>query len=317
MLNQKQISAFRAVMVTGSVNAAADMLHVTQPAVSRLIRDLEAAIGVPLFIRKRGDVLRPTADASTLFRDVERYFVSLEQIEHSAGMLRQRSAGQLRVAALPALYLSMLPGFVGEFTASRPGLDVPLMATDSRTILEWVETGRVDLGFVDLPLEDADLCVHALPAVPALAALPDRGIATANDFIEAANFADMPFISLPRGTQLRLSVDKFFKDAKVDRVFGHSAHLSMAACTMVSSGYGVSIVDSITAARFWEEGVQFRPLRPKIELSFSAICTRQMEGNPILREFLDGFVSNYSRYLHHLPRQFILRAQIARDHQTP
>ncbi|HEY0275835.1 MAG TPA: LysR substrate-binding domain-containing protein [Paenirhodobacter sp.] len=313
MLNQKQITAFRAVMIAGSMNSAAEMLHVTQPAVSRLIRDLEDNIGVTLFVRKRGDALRPTADATTLFRDVERYFVGLEQIEHSVEMLRQRSAGRLNVAALPALYLSILPGFVGEFTASRPGIDVPLMATDSRTIVEWVESGRIDLGFVDWPFDEQDLGIRALPSVPALAALPEGHPLTHKECIDPQDFATMPFISVARGTQLRLNVDRFFLDAGVERSFTSEAHLSMAACTMVAAGHGMSIVDSVTAARFWEEGVQFRQLQPRINLSFSAIYRRSAAQNVLLNTFLEGFIASYAKYLHSLPRHFMRRAQMVRE----
>ncbi|HEY0213683.1 MAG TPA: LysR substrate-binding domain-containing protein [Paenirhodobacter sp.] len=313
MLNQKQITAFRAVMIAGSMNSAAEMLHVTQPAVSRLIRDLEDNIGVTLFVRRRGDALRPTADATTLFRDVERYFVGLEQVEHSVEMLRQRSAGRLNVAALPALYLSILPGFVGEFTASRPGIDVPLMATDSRTIVDWVETGRIDLGFVDWPFDEQDMGIRALPSVPALVALPEGHPLTAKKYIDPQDFTALPFISVARGTQLRLNVDRFFLDAGVERSFANEAHLSMAACTMVAAGHGMSIVDSITAARFWEEGVQFRQMQPKISLSFSAIYRRSAAQDVLLHTFLEGFIASYAKYLHSLPRHFMRRAQMVRE----
>src|SRR5258708_23285223 len=66
MLNPRQVEAFRAVMTTGSVTSAATMMHVTQPAVSRLIRDLEFTLKLALFER-RGHPLRPTPHAPPLF----------------------------------------------------------------------------------------------------------------------------------------------------------------------------------------------------------------------------------------------------------
>ncbi|MBV8836561.1 MAG: LysR family transcriptional regulator, partial [Alphaproteobacteria bacterium] len=71
MLNPRQVEAFRAVMATGSVTLAATMMHVTQPAVSRLIRDLEFTLQLALFER-RGNRLKPTAEANHLFAEVER-----------------------------------------------------------------------------------------------------------------------------------------------------------------------------------------------------------------------------------------------------
>ena len=75
MLNPRQIEAFRTVIVTGGVTAAAQALHISQPAVTRLIHDLQYALGLKLFA-KRGTRLVPTNEALSLYREVERQFVS-------------------------------------------------------------------------------------------------------------------------------------------------------------------------------------------------------------------------------------------------
>ena len=312
LLNQKQLMAFRAVMTTGSVGAGAEMLNVTQPAVSRLIRDLEDQIGIPLFVRKRGDVLRPTADAATLFRDVERYFLGLEQVEHSVDALRKRRGGRLRVAALPALYLSILPRFIGEFTAARPGIDVPLMATSSEMIVDWVATGRADLGLVDWPLDYPGLKRTRLPKLQPIAVLPAHHPLAKKRVLRPADFANDRFISLVGGTQLRVNIDRFFLEAGVERTFGTEANLSMAACSMVATHGGLSIIDPITAVHYWEEGVSFRPMEPEIELSFSAIYRSSSSGG-LLELFLAEFTEAFSSYIDRLPQLFTRRAQLMRE----
>lgn len=312
LINQKQLMAFRAVMTTGSVGAGADMLNVTQPAVSRLIRDLEEQIGVVLFERKRGDVLRPTSDAVTLFRDVERYFVGLEQVGHSVDALRKRRGGRLRVATLPALYFSLLPRFIGEFTAARPEIDVPLMATSSEAIVDWVATGRADLGLVDWPLDHTGLKRDRLPSFKAVAVLPVDHRLAKKRALKPADFANERFVSLIGGTQLRISVDNFFFDAGVERVFGNEANLSMAACSMVAARGGLSIVDPITAVQYLEEGVCFRPLDPPIEMSFSALY-RSSSNDGLLEVFLAEFRDAFSGYIDRLPRLLKRRAQLTGD----
>ena len=106
-LNPRQIEAFRAVVMTGGVGAAAALINVTQPAVSRMIRDLQRHLGLALFER-RGTGLVPTSEALSLYAEVERAFVGLERIEQMATELRTRRAGFLRIAALPALALSLI-----------------------------------------------------------------------------------------------------------------------------------------------------------------------------------------------------------------
>ena len=72
-INHRQIEAFRAVFQTGSMTAAGALIGVTQPAISRLIRDLEGEIGWSLFDRSAGKLI-PTADAIALFREVQRRY---------------------------------------------------------------------------------------------------------------------------------------------------------------------------------------------------------------------------------------------------
>ncbi|HKH26818.1 MAG TPA: LysR family transcriptional regulator, partial [Sphingomicrobium sp.] len=78
-INSRQVEAFRAMMLTGSVTEAAKLMNVTQPAVSRLLRDFQALLKMELF-EKRGTGLVPVAAATALYMEVERSFVGLERI---------------------------------------------------------------------------------------------------------------------------------------------------------------------------------------------------------------------------------------------
>src|SRR5690625_7672400 len=90
-MKQRQVEAFRAVMQFGSITAAAQALGVTQPAVSRLIADLEYAISFLLFER-RGARLLPTREAIELYGEVERMYYGLDRLEHEIGRASGREA---------------------------------------------------------------------------------------------------------------------------------------------------------------------------------------------------------------------------------
>src|SRR5882757_9704182 len=97
-INSRQVEAFRAMMLTGSVTEAAKLMAVTQPAVSRLLRAFQALIKMELFER-RGSGLVPTASATALYMEVERSFIGLERITAAAEEIRSRRTGLVRVAA--------------------------------------------------------------------------------------------------------------------------------------------------------------------------------------------------------------------------
>nr|WP_157374406.1 LysR substrate-binding domain-containing protein [Salipiger sp. CCB-MM3] len=313
MPTSKQIAAFRAVMLTGGVNSAAQMLRLTQPAVSRQIRDLEDSTGLTLFLRKRGGTLRPTADAAKLFKEVERHYHGLDQIAQAVRNMSNRRGGRLRVASMPSLYLSILPDFIGAFTGARPETDVPLMATSSDAIIEWVERGQVDVGLVDWPFSHPNLKRVPLAGIDALAVLPEGHHLLQKDVLGAADFADEDFISLPRATQFRYEIDRFFQSAGVERRFGREAHLSMAACSMVGAGHGLSIVDPITAAIYWNEGIEFRLLRDVIRVEFSVVYLQKAEDNVLLKEFVSEFQNAFRSYTSELPSRMERRSWMLRS----
>jgi len=173
MLNPRQLEAFRAVMLTGGMTPAAELIGVTQPAVSRLIRDLQRSLRLTLF-KKRGARLLPTGEAHSLYREVERSFVGLDRIAQSALELRERRAGTLRIAALPALASGFLPRFAGAFLAARPKLDLALFGLTSSSVLDWVISGQCDVGIAEIPIEHPTVVIERLPVVRAVA-VPCRG----------------------------------------------------------------------------------------------------------------------------------------------
>src|ERR1700726_2145190 len=99
-INSRQVEAFRAMMLTSSVTEAAKLMAVTQPAVSRLLRDFQALLKMELF-EKRGTGLVPMAAATALYMEVERSFVGLERITVSAEEIRGRRIGSLLIPARP------------------------------------------------------------------------------------------------------------------------------------------------------------------------------------------------------------------------
>ncbi len=296
MINQRQIEAFRAVMISGGMTTAAVALRISQPAVSRLIRDLEDRIGVALFERRTGGRLRPTTDAATLFHDVERYFVSLEQISQSAADLRRRSLGSLKVASLPALYVRLLPQFIGRFLMQRPDLDIELVGNSSETVIDLVSSGRCDIGFVDLPFEHARVSRYELARVPAVAAVPLSHALAAKPVLEPADFSAEPFISIARSTQLRTRIDAFFMTQGIHRKLGPETPLSMVACSLVAAGAGLAIVDPFTADSVAEPKICFKALAPRVDVQFSLMTAADARLPGSARDFISGIQQEFGLF---------------------
>lgn len=263
MLNPRQIEAFRTVIVTGGITSAARALHISQPAVTRLIHDLQYALGLTLFER-RGTRLVPTNEALSLYREVERQFVGLDRIESAARKLREGEAGRLRIAALPTFNVGFLPRLVGGFLKKKPGLEVSIYGSISSQVMEWVASGFCDVGFAQSPLDFPNIEVELMTPVPGVAVLPEGHRLAEKTVLEPADFADEPFVLLEQSTPMRYHTDALFSAARISRVSRVETPLSMIACSLVAAGAGLSIVDPFTAAEYHGRGVVLRPFRPAI-----------------------------------------------------
>jgi DNA-binding transcriptional LysR family regulator len=295
MLNHRQVEAFRAVMLTGGVTAAAVFLSVTQPAVSRLLRDLERNLDLRLFDRRRGRLL-PTSEGASLYQEVERSFVGLQAISDAAAKLREREAGTLRVASLPALFNGLLPRFIGRFLVARPDLDLSLFGLASYLVRDWVASGRCDLGFAESPLEHATVRREALPAVAAVAAVPSRHRLARKRRLRPEDLNGEYFISLSPFTILRRRLDEVFAEHGVQRWLRTETPLSFVACSMVAAGAGLSIVDPFSAQEFGSEGVVFLPFEPRVDVEFSVLTPTQRPLSGVARDFISEARQEIERF---------------------
>ncbi len=319
MLNPRQLEAFRAVMLTGGMTAAAEMIRVTQPAMSRLIRDLQRSLDLRLF-EKKGARLVPTGEAHAIYREVERSFVGLDRIAQAAVELRQRRAGALRIAALPALANGFLPRFMGSFLATRPKLDLALFGLTSHAVLDWVVSGQCDLGMAEIPIEQSAVELERLPPIRAVAVVPQGHRLARKRVLEPSDFAGQSFISLGQSTLLRFRIDSVFADAGIARQMRIETPLSMIACALAAANAGLAIVDPFTAQEFAGRGVVLRPFKPRVEVEFTILYSTRLALSGLARELIEEFrvaVAGFaaSRQFHP-PRQARDRSRPSRDGQA-
>jgi len=299
-LNPRQIEAFRALILTGGVGAAANLLNISQPAVSRMIRDFQQDLGLSLFER-RGTRLVPTSDALSLYAEVERAFVGLDRIAKTATELRTRRAGFLRIAALPALANGFLPRFAGQFAAERPKLDLGVSGLVSHAVVAAVAQGQSDLGFAESSLEHAAVRTERMPAAPYVAVLPRGHRLARKKRLHPADFAGESFVSLGHSSLSRFRIDRVFAEHGVERILRIETPLSEIACSLVASGAGVSLCEPFTASEYATRGIVVRPFEPHIEFEYAALYPAAQRTSVLARQFIDGFRAHVAAFLRQEP----------------
>lgn len=269
-INPRQLAAFRAVIVSGSVTGAGKILHVTQPAVTRLIKDLEVQLGLTLFSRRAGR-MTPTSHAQSLYRDVERYFFGLERVLDAARTLRNSRGGQLRIAAMPTLSSRTLPQAISRFRQRYPDIDITIESEVSIRILDAVMNDEVDLGIGRVPKERDDLARLDMPASEAICILPKQHRLASRAEIHASDLAGEAMVTLGTSSLLRLQVDSALRLAGVVTGSTIQTLFSNTASTYVANGLGIAVVDLFSVLGADLSQIELRRFSPRIAFDFAAI----------------------------------------------
>jgi DNA-binding transcriptional LysR family regulator len=290
-INARQVEAFRAVMVTGSMTSAAELLSVSQPAVSRLIRDFEQAVSFPLFER-RGNQIAPTPEAVALLSEVERAFVGLRRIAEHATAIRSQQAGSLRIAALPALAMGVLPRFVARFLRERTNLHVAVQGMPSHLVIEAVASGQADIGYAVGPLDRPGCHIEPI-ASPAVVIMPESHRLSSLKVIRPRDIAGEKVVGVAADTLFRSRLDAALGD--VPRFVPVETPLSQIACVLVAEGVGIALVDPFSASEFIGSELVARPLKPSVEVGMLLLAPHQRATSALAHAFMAGFSVHLDR----------------------
>lgn len=267
-MNLRQLEAFRAVITSGSITSAAQTMHLSQPAVSKLIADLEHAIGFRLFARTKGSTLTVTPEAELFFHEVERSFLGIDGLKRTADNIRHLATGNLQVASLPALSFNFLPRVISSFHKLHPGISIRLYTFSSSTVRHWLANQQFDVGLATRAHEIPGVSSKTFLRSAGACVLPPGHRLAGHEVVEPADLAGEPFISLMSGDQTRRRIDRVFEDAGVERVHTVETQYAMTVCKLVMQGVGCSIVNPAAAADFVDQGLIVRPFRPRIQFEY-------------------------------------------------
>lgn len=267
-MRMRQVEAFRAVMLSGGVTAASAMLNISQPSVSRLIADLEHAVGFSLFERRAGRMY-PTAQAHMLFDTVRRSFVGLDLLDQAARRIRAHPIGTVRIAALTAIAATVLPPVIARFRERHPDVRLTVEALGQRAIEDRVFLSQADLGIgVAAPPRDG---IRVTPLVSAdyLCLLPAGHRLAAKDSIVLADLDGEEFIGpMHEADALWDGIDAALAAAGVSVRRRLETQQSQALYAFVEAGLGVAIAEPFSARLFTRLGLVARPIAPPIAYSF-------------------------------------------------
>ena len=284
-MNLRHIEVFHAVYVNGSVSAAARMLNVSQPSVSKVLRHAESLLGFALFHRTAGRLV-PTEDAHALFGEVAGIQDRVYRLREASRNLKRGTGSLLKVSALPSITLDALPGTVAQFLRSHPHVKFDLQTIHHEDLLRKLYERETDLAIAFAVPPGAALGHRRLGAGELVVLYREADMPEAPTRVDIAALAGRPLISLaasgPIGKLFTAEVQA--RGLVLDEVV--SARTFHIATALVRQGVGLTVVDNFTAQAALAPGLAMRPLANPLRFEVNALYLQDRPPTALATDFL-------------------------------
>jgi DNA-binding transcriptional LysR family regulator len=288
-LNFRQLEVFRAVMTSGSASRASELLGVTQPAISRSIADLEAAVGFSLFDRVRGRLV-PTPEGQMFFHDVNASFAGLDRLRSAAARIRDFGSGGIRIASLAALGSTLVPRAIRAFRKAHPQIAITLQIASSSAVRDLVAHQQFDIGLAADEVDLSGVEHRVFASFKAICVLPPRHALAGKKIIRPADLHGLPFIALVPEDRARAQMQRAFEEADVKPEIIVETPNSATICALALEGVGVGIVNPAAADGFQERGLLLRAFEPEIYFKSHLLFRPDAQKARLVKHFVDNLL---------------------------
>lgn len=241
-INLEYYKIFYYVGKTGSITAAAEALHVSQPAVSQGIKNLERALGSPCFIRTTKGV-RFTTEGQVLFQYVEKAFQGLKTGEQKFREMQDLESGQIRIGASDMTLRFYLVPFLEKFHQEYPKIKVSVTNAPTPRTLKHIKDGLIDFGVVSSPVKTKEhLVVKPVREIEDVFVAGERFKELRRNTISYSSLVDYPFMCLDGQTSSKQYVTDFLAEKGVHLTPEIELATSDMLVLFARKGFGITCV---------------------------------------------------------------------------
>lgn len=282
----RQVEIFWAVMTSGSVTRAAELLATSQPTVSRELARFEHLLGIKLFERLQGR-LHPTAQGLSLFEEVKTSYSGLERIHHHAEAIRNFRGGQVSLACLPAFSQSLLPPACAAFARRHPEVSITINTQESPLLEEWLSAQRYDLGLVEGAHSPAGTTSDLLFTGDVVCVLPRRHPLAGRPLITPQDLHGQDMVSLSATDPYRRLLDALLDREGVRTRSVIETPGAAAVCCFVQQGLGIGMLNPLTALSLAALDIVVRPFSSAIEFSIYLVRPQYRPASDVATAFAE------------------------------
>lgn len=252
ILEVRHLRVMDAIRREGNVTRAAGRLHLTQPAVSHALKDLEGRLGVDLFRRQNGRMV-PTSEGTRVLRAADMVLGELQRTEEDLEQARLGNQGVLRIATECYTCYSWLPALLAEFAESFPGIEIQIVPEEKGDTSAALKDDRLDLAITSMEPTDDTIVARRLFDDEMVAIMQPSHALASRSYIRAEDFADQHLINHGELDSTHI-FQRVLRPAGVIPVRISAIPLTEAIIQTVRAGIGVSVIARWLAAPEIEAG---------------------------------------------------------------
>lgn len=291
----RRLKVFHTVARLLSFTKAAEALHMTQPAVTFQVRQLEEHFNTRLFDRTHNRITL-TEVGEQVYDYADKIFDLYAQMDNVVREMTGDVSGVLMIGASTTIAEYMLPALLGDFKSKYPEVSIRLKVSNTDEIVSMVENNTIDLGVVEAPVGNKNLAVAPCHTDELVAIVPPQHPLSQKESVNVKEISGHPFISREEGSGTRNVVNNYFSEAgtslydlNVVMELGSSESIKGA----VASGMGISILSQVTIQKELQLGTLVAiPLNPRLKRPFSFVHQKQKFRLRTIEELLQ-FAGHY------------------------
>jgi len=264
----RQLRIFESVARHNSMSRAAEELHLTQPAVSMQMKQLEEQIGVPL-LEQKGRRLYLTEAGQELRGHAQRFTAQTVELQSAMDQFRGVERGLLRIAVVSTANY-FLPPLIAAYTERYPGVRISLQVANRETVLAALADHRTDIAITGEPPDGVDLEAQQFMDNPLVIIAHPSHRLTKLSHVGLERLREERLVVREPGSGTRAAAERHFTENKVDYLFGCELSSNEAIKQAVQAGLGLGVVSLQTI---------------ELELETKRLAVLPVESFPILRHW--------------------------------
>ena len=260
----------------------------SQPSISNTIRHIETVLGFPLFERI-SNRLSPTEETLILLEESEPLFLLRDAVNQRAADLRMGKIGRIRVASTAELSEAVLPRVIADYAREFPRIQISLETRPLDSVLQVVENGVADVAFAISPYERQAMAYELIDTLQAVVLCDENDPVAKLDVVSPKDLVERPMVGPQVANRIGLMMADSFRAKGLDYRPTIETRFMNAAARIVRDGWGVALVDELSAYTAMRPGLVVRPYSADMSFELSAAMPKSKSPSRQTKRFIKAF----------------------------